>query len=253
MIIGNGMIARRFSINFSDNDRVVVFASGVSNSSSTDHNSFLREETMLAHCLEEHGDKTLVYFGTCSIFDTMLQHSAYILHKKKMEMLIRTRWPAYLICRTTNIIGKTENPHTLVNHLYQRILAGREVEVWTSAQRNLLDIDDLHMVVSELLPRVLHAQTTVNVFHPRWLTISEIIVAIENHLGIPASCRYVSKGNKYEIPDDHNIALMFSRLGIYSSSNYFSLMLNKYYLPIISSSQHEPIEKNTSSSKMPAD
>ncbi|MEO7119531.1 MAG: hypothetical protein ABIY62_00460 [Ginsengibacter sp.] len=42
MVIGNGMIANRF-ISYKNNDDVIIFASGVSNSKDTIEENFLRE------------------------------------------------------------------------------------------------------------------------------------------------------------------------------------------------------------------
>ena len=222
------MIARKFEGGFANDRRTLIFASGVSDSSTISKELFEREEQLLEKSFKEHKEKTLVYFSTCSIFDPTLRESAYTIHKKKMEHLIGSQWPSYLICRTTNIVGSTGNPHTLINFLYQKICSGGTVEVWKNANRNILDIDDLYTIIYALL-KANCCRNAINVFSPVWYTIPEIIYTIEKHAGITANCRFIDKGSKYEIPDSHSIALIYSRLGLFFSSSYLAGVIRKYY------------------------
>jgi hypothetical protein len=81
MVVGNGMIAKRFS-SYTDDNKWLVFASGVSHSLSNSPEEFEREKKTPG---KQHSNitpgKTLVYFSTCSIYDPSLHHSAYVLHK----------------------------------------------------------------------------------------------------------------------------------------------------------------------------
>jgi thymidylate synthase ThyX len=229
VIIGNGMIAQQFAKGFANDQRTLIFASGVSDSSTTDQEYFTREEQLLEKSFKEHLQKTLIYFSTCSIFDPTLQDAAYILHKKKMERLISSRWPSYLICRTTNIVGNTGNPHTLINFMYHRICSGATVEIWKHAKRNILDVEDLYTLVSGLLVRMAGSSLSINIFNPSWYSMPQIIETIEKHLRTRAICQYIDKGSAFDIPDEHHIGLLFEKLGIAFPPDYFSELLKKYY------------------------
>ena len=80
MVIGNGMIAKRFS-SYGDDKDILVFASGVSNSSSTGDVEYTREEALLSKAIQDNPHKTILYFSTCSIYDPSLQESMYVKHK----------------------------------------------------------------------------------------------------------------------------------------------------------------------------
>ena len=87
IVIGDGLMARAFS--GSDlPEGVVVFASGVSNSLETDLRQFKRERSLLEETLRQHPQATLVYFGTCSVYDPERSSTPYVRHKLEMESLI---------------------------------------------------------------------------------------------------------------------------------------------------------------------
>ena len=57
MVIGHGMIAKHFS-KYIDDENLLVFASGVSNSSTTKEADYTREQDLLLHALQHHPQKT---------------------------------------------------------------------------------------------------------------------------------------------------------------------------------------------------
>src|SRR5687768_6321770 len=101
MVIGNGMIATRFN-SYSTNEKFVIFASGVSNSVTTNSAHFAREDQLLHSVIEKNPNKTLVYFSTCSIYDHSMVQSPYVLHKLKMEETITATHPNFIIFRVSN-------------------------------------------------------------------------------------------------------------------------------------------------------
>ena len=70
MVIGNGLLAKSFS-NFLDDDSILIFASGVSNSSETRISEFEREYDLLNEKLSKFNSARLIYFSTLSIFDNV--------------------------------------------------------------------------------------------------------------------------------------------------------------------------------------
>ena len=61
MVIGKGLIAKRFYSYESDSD-ILIFASGVSNSKNRDEALFARELELLQNTINTYPDKVLVYF-----------------------------------------------------------------------------------------------------------------------------------------------------------------------------------------------
>ncbi|MFN5841955.1 MAG: hypothetical protein ACK45G_01855, partial [Bacteroidota bacterium] len=66
MIVGSGLLANAFS-SFRSVDDMVIFASGVSNSTSTDRNQYDREVELLRKYINRQAK--LIYFSTVSVFD----------------------------------------------------------------------------------------------------------------------------------------------------------------------------------------
>jgi dTDP-4-dehydrorhamnose reductase len=112
MIIGNGMIARRFSA-FSDRDDVLIFASGVSNSKENRPEAFIREQKLVEESVAQAENRLFVYFSTCSVTDPTEQGSNYVQHKLFLEKYIAETCPNYLIIRASNVVGETDNLHTV--------------------------------------------------------------------------------------------------------------------------------------------
>jgi|SRR3990167_1828864 len=106
MLIGDGDIASVLP----DNDGLLYFASGVSNSKEIRENQYEREINML---LQQPRHAHIVYFSSLAIF---YSDSRYAQHKWQMESLVKLEFPHYTIIRLGNITwGK--NPHTLINYL----------------------------------------------------------------------------------------------------------------------------------------
>ena len=61
MVIGNGLIASAFE-RYKNNDDIIIFASGVSNSQETSELAFNREINLMKRYLNL--DKKLIYFST---------------------------------------------------------------------------------------------------------------------------------------------------------------------------------------------
>ena len=73
MIVGNGLIAKAFD-NFKD-DKVIIFASGVSNSLEQRKQEFDREN-ILSNVINENPEK-IVYFSTCYFNDIRKKKVCY--------------------------------------------------------------------------------------------------------------------------------------------------------------------------------
>ena len=126
---------------FSDSKESCVYAAGVSNSNCSDQREFDRERDRLMIAMEQHRLVDLfLYFGTCSADGSL--DSPYVQHKIKMEKIV-SEHPRYLILRLPQTAGKTENPHTLLNYIFTRIIRSERFQIWKNARRNIIDVDDV--------------------------------------------------------------------------------------------------------------
>lgn len=227
MIVGNGMIAKRFS-RFAEDAGRLVFASGVSNSSNTDEAAFKKESDLLLDSMSHQPDATVIYFSTCSIYDPSLQQSAYVLHKLKMEELIRSVSKSFIIFRVSNPVGFTGNVHTVLNYFVEHINSSTHFTLWEYASRNLIDLDDMYHICELLMQDEKWLNKTINVANPVNYPVTAIVEAIEEHLGIKANYTLAEKGNSPLI-DTSDIQPLYAALHIEFTRDYLPQLLKKYY------------------------
>lgn len=110
-VIGHGDVASGIV----DNPKFLFFASGVSDSSETRKEQFEREERLL---MAQDKRQHVVYFSTLSIFTA---DTPYTRHKRYMEGVVKANFEKYCIVRLGNVAFGRHNPHTLINHLRDRI------------------------------------------------------------------------------------------------------------------------------------
>lgn len=225
MIIGRGLIASLF-IN-DDRENIIFFASGVSNSLENRAEEFLREENLIRKTLEENKEKIFVYFSTCSIYDSSKTGSDYVLHKLKMEQLIKNSCERYMILRVSNAVGSGGNPNLLMNYLIRSIKNKETINVHTKATRNLIDAEDIKKITFELLD----GQTfnkIVNVAYTQNYAIIEILEIIERFYDTKLDLNLIKSGSGYEInvPD---VEAYFVKNNLTNKDAYLCEILQKYY------------------------
>ena len=140
MIVGGGLIAKAFSKKYENDDSVIIFASGVSNSEENNISNFTRERNLLSHFLCKYPNLKFIYFSTILID---YKHNPYYTHKKEMEDLIKGNSKNYLIVRVPQLIGVSGNNNNLINYLITNIKNGINIDVCGDVKRALLDVDDL--------------------------------------------------------------------------------------------------------------
>ena len=227
MVIGNGLVASKFA-SYKNDDRFVVFASGVSNSKNTDQAAYQRETDLLQTTIKMHADKTLVYFSTCSINDPAEADSPYVVHKKKIEELIQEDVRSYYIFRVSNLAGKSANQNTILNFFYYHILHNINFDLWTNSARNLVDSDDMFAIADYILQKKIYSNQVINIANPISYSVKEIITALEELLGKRANYISIAKGSKFPI-DISLVSPIIEELKINFDETYLSRLLKKYY------------------------
>ena len=128
------MMAKAFSA-FARDSSVLVFASGVSDSTETREAVFRRERDLLGQTLASHREHLVLYFGTCSVYDPDRCDTPYVRHKLAMEELIAASPNPWMTLRLPLAIGPGHRGNTLANFLYERIVRGESFDVWAGATR----------------------------------------------------------------------------------------------------------------------
>ena len=225
MIIGKGLIANLFTD--VDRDDIVFFASGVSNSSETDEKQFLREEELLTETLKVSSEKLFIYFSTCSIYDSSKNNSFYVLHKLKMEEIIKKKTDRYLILRVSNAVGKGGNPNLLMNYLITAVKENDPITVHTKATRNLIDSEDIKNITLELI-QSLQYNRLVNIAYTQNYSIVEILEIIERQFNKKLVLNLVKAGSGYEIVSPES-EIYFRKNNITNKESYLCNIIDKYY------------------------
>lgn len=226
MIVGSGLLARAFAPRYAGDDRVLIFASGVSNSEETDPRQFQRESELLDQAIAAD-PRRLVYFSSCGVANAVEPLSPYMRHKLAMETRVSQR-PGGLVIRLPQVVGRTGNAHTISHYLHDRILSGERINVWTRAERNLVDVDDVAAIADVMIgaedsgPRV----TTIAAEHS--LPMPEIVGIFEAVMGRKANCVAVDRGSPLPIDAAPALAIA-SGLGIDLGEGYLRRVVEKYY------------------------
>jgi nucleoside-diphosphate-sugar epimerase len=227
-IVGSGLIARAFAAHEDALGDTCVYAAGVSNSSCTDPREFERERQRLLAAMGALSAETLfLYFSTCSVDDPAAQGGAYALHKLAMERLVAQR-NRYLIFRLPQLAGATPNPHTLLNYLYARIVRSERFAIWSGASRNIIDVDDVARIATDLMATELACGEIINIANSHNSSIVDIVKAMEAVLGHPAIFDIIERGAGYAIATDR-IQQSLHRCRISFSGDYLYRTIRKYY------------------------
>ena len=220
MIIGDGLIANAFA-DYHTNNRVIIFASGVSNSLQTKRKEFNREKKFLNEALDFVS--TIVYFSSTICYDK--NKEKYINHKRKMENLIFKKSKQLLIIRLPQIIGNGGNENTLINFIVNKIKNDEEINVYDGVERSLVDVDDLKHIVDYILNKKITGMFTLN--HIELVKIEDLVRLISKHLKKEAKIKLVP-GEKFPMYDnDPIINEALDNLNI-KSTDYTKKLIKKY-------------------------
>lgn len=226
MIIGSGLIARAFAPLFAGSEENCIYAAGVSNSNCSDQREFDREQNRLMAAMEQYRLADLfLYFGTCSANGP--HASPYVQHKIKMEKIVAEH-PRYLILRLPQTAGKTENPHTLLNYVFARIIRSERFQIWENARRNIIDIDDVVQIAVGLALEEGVRRECVNVANFSDAPMGDVVALMAKVVGKTAIFDSVEKGDAYPI-DTQRIHRIAQRCGVVFGSEYLERIIRKYY------------------------
>jgi nucleoside-diphosphate-sugar epimerase len=224
-IIGNGMLAKAFKGAAITSRELVLFASGVSNSLEEDKIEYDRELDLVNDHLKSN--YSFVYFSSCSLEDSSLSGTKYVLHKKKIENIIISRGD-YFIFRLPQVVGFTKNTNTLANFLYNKIRSDLPFDIWQYSTRNLIDVDDVVKITSFMIDNNIGHNTISNVAATSSTSILTIVNCFEQILNKEARYKIVQKGCPYDIENQRTDAIA-KKIGVQFTADYLYNMLSKYY------------------------
>lgn len=225
MIIGNGLIANLFRD--CDDGRCIYFASGVSNSLETDKKQFIREENLILETINKYPNLLFIYFSTCSIYDSEKKDSPYVLHKLKMEQIIKNSMDRWLILRVSNAVGNGGNANLLMNYLVRCVKNNETINIHTKATRNLIDAVDIKEICLQLVKN--HTENHIlNIAYLNNYSIIDIVEIMEEFFAKKIDVNLVKSGSGYDI-NIVEIENYFYTNHLEDKRAYLIGMLDKYY------------------------
>ncbi|MBP3983138.1 NAD-dependent epimerase/dehydratase family protein [Pseudoxanthomonas helianthi] len=221
------MLAQAFGA-FRADPGITVFAAGVSNSQETRPEEFQRERDLLLSCFESFHGNRFVYFGSCGVANDPAALSLYLLHKLEMERIVISR-PEGIVFRLPQVVGNTRNSHTLTNFLRDRILKKEPFQVWSEAERNLIDIEDVAAIARAFLEKDdIPGDRTYSIASEKSLRMIEIVRIFERTLGVSARFESLPKGDPLQIDASEALRVAHA-LGMDLGGNYAERVIRKYY------------------------
>lgn len=225
MVLGNGLIANCFKQKYSDNDKFLVFASGVSNSNETNEFEFLKEKVLIEENLNKNKDKIFIYFSTISMFNEN-NKTKYIDHKKNVEDIINKSGNSFFIFRLPQIFGAIGNEKNIINFMTSKIKSQDIFEIWSDSKRCIVDIEDVFKIVNYVLFKE-KPNKIYNFFGIEKKSVIDIVNIIENILNKKAVIEIINKQSFFTGENSIVIEEAINSLNI-KKENYTESIIKKY-------------------------
>ncbi len=228
MVIGNGLLAKTFA-HYKFSKEILIFASGVSNSTEIEEINFQRERLLLNQTITKYPKYKIVYFSTISVEDPSVNKRPYVQHKLQMENVLKQNTSNFLIFRTSNVVGVGGNKKTIMNYLVNAVKTGEPIQIWTKAERNLIDQEDVKKLVAKVIKDQI-CNKTINIGINKSVLVTDILILIENYLAKKANVDLVPLGEPVKM-DVSYIASNLNEIEMKSGSGemYIKNLLCKYY------------------------
>lgn len=198
MIVGNGLMSNTLkSIDLND---YIFFASGVSDSKTTDINLFNREKNLLLETVNNNRFKKIIYFSTCDVYDSSKNNSLYLKHKLDIEDTIKNSCNLWLIFRVSQVIGLGGNKNNLLYKLCSDIISEKKFLLYPYYDRNLIHITELKVAISNYLAE---SNKTINIANPSNIKAADIVKCIEEVTNKKAMFDINTDKNLYQISLDN--------------------------------------------------
>ncbi len=222
MVVGNGSIAKVFMNDYQDDDSVVIFASGVSNSNENNESEFSREHMLLSKILVSHPNLKLVYFS--SIYSTLV-NNPYYNHKLKMENFINENFKNFIIIRLPQVISTNGNKNNLINYFVESLKNNKIVSIQKNVNRAIVDIQDVKNITKKII--LDENNKILNFSHIEYVDVLDLFLSISNILNIKPKYNLIDP--VFEIPKiDNSLEITNIIKQKIEKTNYTNKILKKY-------------------------
>lgn len=227
MIVGRGLVARAFD-SYNNDDKVLIYASGVSDSKCEDEKEYNREKDLLVHTINSNSSKHIIYISTCSIYNPAVQDTAYVKHKLKMEGIVKELAKSFNLFRVSNLVGETTNNKTVFNFFKDHVKSGKHFYLWVNAYRNLIDSDDFYKIAQYAIEHAEYHNRIVNIANATSYKVSDIIKELENFYKVEANYTELAKGEPFTIDTSDALRIMQDLNLSFDENTYLHKLVAKY-------------------------
>lgn len=190
MVVGSGMLASELKKHRWPS-RCAVLAFGVSNSNEMDTNEFEREWVRVNEYLQRECIENIVYFSSSNVYHHAI--TPYARHKLIIERAIESSGKRFHVFRLPQVVGAVVNT-TLVSFLVQKIIKDEIVTVYREAKRNLIGVDDVAYLVSNIVCNGIGVNTFQDIVSRKNVSAEDIVLEIARILRREAKVQYVDGG-----------------------------------------------------------
>ncbi len=198
VIIGSGFLAKKFMkySKFIKNKNVIIYAAGISNSLEKNNRKLKKEINRFNNFIKLR-QKKIVFISTCSVNDPSRRRNKYIKNKILIEKIIKKKFSNYLIIRLPEIVGFNENPHTLANFFYNKIINNKIFYLFKNTKRNLIDVEDALECCTKIINQKKKDKEIINLLNKTFYTPEKIAKTFEKILNkkINYKIKLIKKSN----------------------------------------------------------
>lgn len=224
MVIGDGLIGKNMNT-FVNNDKVLIFASGVSNSKENKKEEFKREFNLLSNFLDTK--QKLIYFSTCTVLYDCVKKTDYVKHKLNIEKYIQSNFENFIIFRLPNVVGVSNNNNTSFNFFKKNLLEKNEIVIEERTTRYFIDIDDVVNTISPIILNEKENKKIFNVCFDTKISINDFITLMSNFLKIEPKINKLNKGCSYDVDNKSFLSLVSDKYK-YIDKDYNYKIIKKY-------------------------
>jgi dTDP-4-dehydrorhamnose reductase len=223
MVIGNGSLATVFFDEFNSNDEILIFASGVSDSTENKEENFNREKNLLSETIKNNYEKKIVYFSSILVG---FKETKYYSHKLEMENLISTTCKNFLIIRLPQVVGEKGNKKNIVNFFIECLINEEKTIIFSDSWRSIIGVDDVFKLSKELIFN--HNNKVLKFSNIETISVVDLYKRI---------CKIINKKENFELSDyqekipsidnSQEVIDILKKLNIITE-NYTDKILTKY-------------------------
>ena len=127
----------------------------------------------------------------------------------------------YIIVRLPEIIGSKNNPYTLTNFFYTKIVYNEVFKLYENTKRNLLDIDDAIKKTFKIFKKNNVQNSTINILNKNFYSPFQIVKVFEQILEKKALYKKVKlKKRSWKLKNNYYLNM---------NKEYLKKVLKKYY------------------------